>query len=288
VKNITCRIILILLLIGLPITSLSCKNTASKNTYKNIYFTQWDGYAGYMLQEGTGLLQIPYLDFNPDRTFFSSAIKDLAIISDNPIVKVDSFRIIDGSKSKVFDVKTLNIQLDLVKTGTANISGINILLNDGSRIKWNIGNLKLDILNGRSSYPLELGIREVELATPSFYKFTISNVSKSQIQIQGLIYDNNDLDFDKMSVSSQYHGSVDTPTSNIENYLLLPNQTKVFNYFVNQQKRGPAKFVFIKPFLKYQINGKDYLYPLDSMIYSSTFTPDIVSNIKMTGQAIVQ
>lgn len=286
VRIISFTIINILLLI----VCLGCNNTAKislESTYKNIYFTQWDSYVGQTLEVVNGLIEVPYIDYNHDRNYFPSAIQKIELIQDNPIIKIDSYNFLDGNKSKDFDIKTLSLHISILEASSTNITGIKVYLKDGTQVIWKIGNWKIDVLANQTPHPMELGLREIQLNIADHYKFTLKNIGDKDILIKGLQYDHKHLVFNKIAVASNYNG-VNTPTGNIVDYILKPGETKVFNYFTDPLKLGTAKFIYFKPYLKYQINEKDYLYPLDSVVYSDLFTPDVVSQIKNIGIGVPQ
>lgn len=287
VQIISFTLINILLLI----VCSGCSNNTAKiipeSTYKNVFFTQWDSYAGHTLEATNGLIEIPYLDYNHDRNYFPSAIQKVELIQDNPIIKIDSYNFLDGNKSNDFDIKTLSLHVSILEASSTNITGIKVYLKEGSQVIWKIGNWKLDVLTNQTPHPIELGLREIQLNIPDHYKFTLKNTGDKDILIKGLQYDNKHLVFNKMAVASNYNG-VNTPTGDISDYTLKPGETKVFNYFTDPLKLGTAKFIYFKPYLKYQISEKDYLYPLDSVVYSASFTPDVASQIKNIGIGVPQ
>lgn len=128
---------------------------------------------------------------------------------------------------------------------------------------------------------MELGVRSFVFSSLYDYKFTIKNKSDKHVIINGLVYNSlNDVNFSQLIVSDKYD-NYDIKKQAVDDFILKPNEPKVFDYFVEspeQFKKG-TRFLYLKPFLKYHYEDEERLFPLDFTVFSDVFTDEDVNNI---------
>jgi hypothetical protein len=254
--------------------------TALNNSKKEI-FTQWESYAGYSLDEESGDIQVPFLDFNQEYNDFCGIIKSVELLPVNDLIRIRSFNILQGGENQDYKIRTLSVQFDKLKPGKVNINGLRLVFQDNSTKSWYIGNWLIDIRNDCEEKNLELGIREIQLSELYRYKFTLKNVSNQDAVVKGLVFDSlKDVDFTKFKISDTYD-NMNAQMHDISDYTLHPDEEKVFDYYVEKPEKlnEGTRFWYIKPFLKYTQNNKERLFPLDSTIYSGIFTDEDIKYI---------
>lgn len=281
--------IIIVLLLGIyfliwPIIDNHNSNRLNndKHFVENIFFTKWLGYNGYFLDEEIGRIDIPFIDCNKNRNFEDN-ICSVELLPSRGIVDVKDFSFIDGSSSDELDIKTIAIEIDLLDTGSTMIDQIKIYFKNDEYYIWDIGNIKIDILDNTIRNHLELGVRHVLLSHFTEFTFNLINITDGDITVKDLVFDLPDEIFVEGLIVADTLSNISDQYLIDDEYILNSKDSKVFSFKINATLEKQYRFYLFKPFLQYRYKEIEYLFPLDYIIYSGFFTDEVLDEIQKNG-----
>ncbi len=269
-----------------PVTTQTTDSTTQTTTQEpqvdpcdNIYFTKWLGYMGYALYEEKSLLQFSYLNYNKS-TVFEDSIKSIELLPGNQTIAVDSFDFHDGTSSEELDIRTLNINFNIVNTGSIEVQQLLFHTQNGKDYIWDIGSIKIEVVDLPRENNMTLGVRSFVSEYFDLYYFIMNNETANDIRLTSLEYSmpegilNYVLSYSKLQVDGSEADQSDSKN------LLMANESRLFWYSFEYTQYGECDFFILKPFLKYEMNNSSYTMPLDFCIYSGYFTDDVIALIK--------
>ncbi len=261
-------------------------NTATQTTTQepqvdpcdNIYFAKWLGYMGYALYEEMAYFQFTYIDYNKS-TALEDNVLSVELLPNNQVITVNDFEFLYGSSEKVFDIKTVNILCNIIKSGDTEINQILFHMQNGKEYIWNIGSIIIEVVDLPQHDYVSLGLRAFVESQLDRYYFVLNNKTKDIINLTSLEYTmpTGLLTYTLTGSKSQTEVSNDEQNTSMD--LLQANESRLFTYSLKYTQYGECDFFVLKPFLKYELNDSSYTMPLDFCIYSGYFTEDVINLI---------
>lgn len=270
---LTIIIFLIVTQIGCGVIEINNKNSEENDikAYDKVYFTKWDSYLGYTLEEKTGYIQIAFVDYN-DYNNFCSKIKSIELMPTNNNIEITNFRISKGNEHGEKSIRTAEIRFNLNREGKEKITMIKFNLIDDTAITWDIGSWEIEIINAVVENDMELGVRSFYESVLETYFFELKNISNKNIYIKELVYNlDKQIDFKLNS-----------------NNLLKKGESSKVTYKVSNDNNlvKNSDFYYFKPLLIYEIENELKYYPLDFTVYSGNFSSELIDNLQKSGSYI--
>jgi hypothetical protein len=245
----------------------------------NIYFTKWLGYIGYALYEERGQLQLSYVNYNKSSAFEDS-ILSVELLPGNQIITVDNFSFLDGPSSKILDIRTIDIDFNIINTGSTDINKLLFHMKNGKDYIWDIGSIQMEVVDLPQYKHLTLGVRSFVASDFDNYFFILNNGTSDKIRLISLEYSmpKGTLAYNLKDSRSQTEESAAGQNTDLD--LLMANESRMFKYSLEYTQYGECDYFIFKPLLKYELDASLYSMPLDFCIYSSNFTEEVMVQIK--------
>lgn len=252
------------------LTACSVENTQGEENKR--HFIEWNSYLGYSIYEEP-VLDLTYILSNNNS---ENDINEVVLISNHGEIKATSFDIFKGSAGNGYVLMTLSVKLHSLKEGTYHVKSAKIQENGGKTTLYNIGNWIIDVKGNLAS---EISYKKCSYSSACFenYYSEIVNESKSTIAILGLFF----------SLENKSPQIVITESGGLEESAALgtqtidPGQMKFFNFQFTDAAGNllSTEFIALKPFLFYEKDGEKFYAPMNTTIYSPTYTESDIQKI---------